>query len=96
MEFIVRTARALRIRYWPATIALRLQAGRGIRALLLRQRAFPRTNAKGHLEEYLADRRDNGLDTEVGVYTAYETAVDAPWGDKVAVAYAIPSLPRPH
>jgi hypothetical protein len=57
---------------------------------------FVGQNAKAHLEQYLARRKEQGEDSDVGGYTVYETAVTAPWGDSVPVAYALPEIPRPH
>ncbi|MBI4496709.1 MAG: hypothetical protein HY689_02275 [Chloroflexi bacterium] len=52
--------------------------------------------AKAHLETYLADRKAQALDEDVGGYTVYETAVEAPWGGTVPVAYALPHHPKAH
>ena len=46
--------------------------------------------ARTHLEEYLADRRTQGLDGD-RQYQIAETSIADPWGGLVEVAYAIPS-----
>ena len=47
------------------------------------------TDARGHLDRYLADRRAEGLDAE-RTYVIAEVQVSDPWGNAVPVAYAVP------
>ena len=46
-------------------------------------------DARVHLETYLSERRENGLDSDL-TYTIQETEVSDPWDGPVPVAYAIP------
>lgn len=47
-------------------------------------------DARGHLENYLAERRTAGLDADRS-YAIAETKVDDPWGNPIPVAYAVPA-----
>lgn len=57
---------------------------------------FVGRHAKEHLDAYLAERKTQGMDDDVGGYTRYETEVAAPWGETVPVSYALPLQPRKH
>jgi len=46
--------------------------------------------ARSYLEQYLADRRERGQDSD-RVYQIAETSVSDPWGGLVEVAYAVPA-----
>jgi hypothetical protein len=45
--------------------------------------------ARAHLESYLSDRREQGLDAQ-RTYVIAEAQVSDPWGTPVPVAYAVP------
>ena len=56
---------------------------------------FVGTAAEEKLRAYLDDRRAQGEDADM-VYTLHTQEVQAPWGEPVPVAYALPETPRPH
>ncbi len=56
---------------------------------------FVGSEAGARLEQYLAERRSEGLDTDLQ-YELHLDEVQAPWGEPVAVAYAVPDHPREH
>jgi hypothetical protein len=56
---------------------------------------FVGVQAEERLHAYLEERRTQGEDAEM-VYTSYAQTVQAPWGEPVAVAYALPDQPRKH
>jgi len=56
---------------------------------------FVGARAEARLEEYLAERRSEGIDTDLQ-YELHAVTVQAPWGDPVQVAYAVPDHPREH
>ena len=51
--------------------------------------------AEDRLRDYLAERRTPGEDADMA-YSYHAQAVQAPWGESVAVAYALPKVPRKH
>ena len=51
---------------------------------------FAGLGAEEQLEQYLAQRRQEGLDEGL-TYSLYATQVRAPWGEPLPVAYALPS-----
>lgn len=56
---------------------------------------FVGDQAMKHLEVYLAERRERGEDADMQHRLEQQT-VTAPWGEPVAVAFAIPDQPRKH
>ena len=56
---------------------------------------FVGSRAVARLESYLAERRTEGLDTDL-TYELHASEAQAPWGESVVVAYAIPDHPREH
>ena len=52
--------------------------------------------AEERLNSYLAERAAQGMDDDVGGYSIHTEEVAAPWGQPVAVAYALPHIPRKH
>lgn len=54
--------------------------------------------ARAKLDAYLSGRKALGMleDMERGNYAVSETAVDAPWGERVPVAFGIPANPTKH
>ena len=56
---------------------------------------FVGAGADDKLQAYLEERRARGEDADM-VYTCYSQAVQAPWGEPVPVAFALPDHPRPH
>lgn len=56
---------------------------------------FVGARAEERLNAYLEQRRAQGEDADM-VYTVHAKAVQAPWGEAVAVAYALPDKPREH
>ena len=56
---------------------------------------FVGVQAGAHLATYLEDRRSQGLDSDV-TYSVHSQSVQAPWGDPVSIAYALPDHPREH
>ena len=57
---------------------------------------FVGVQAEERLKTYLDERSSQGLDAEVGGYSIYTQHVDAPWGELVPVAYAVPEIPTAH
>ena len=57
---------------------------------------FVGTRAEELLKAYLDDRSAQGLDAEVGGYSFHVQQVEPPWGGSVPVAYAVPTIPKPH
>lgn len=57
---------------------------------------FVGARAEERLRAYLAERAAQRLDAEVGSYTIHTQQVQAPWGEPVAVAYALPATPKQH
>ncbi len=57
---------------------------------------FVGAKAEDRLKAYLAERATTGMDDDVGGYTLHAQQVKAPWGEPVAVAYAVPHHPRKH
>ncbi len=55
---------------------------------------FAGADARAQLDSYLSGRAED--DAELGGYVVSETAVQAPWGDEIPVAYAVPNKPRAH
>jgi hypothetical protein len=51
-------------------------------------------DARAHLDDYIAGRRESGEDTRA--YAVSETRVTDPWGEAVDVAYAVPDVLTPH
>ena len=51
---------------------------------------------EGRLKTYLDERSAQGLDAEVGGYSFHTQQVEAPWGEPVPVAYAVPAIPKAH
>lgn len=56
---------------------------------------FAGYQAGDQLRRYLSARQARGEDAGL-VYTIHNAQVRAPWGEQVAVAYALPDLPKPH
>ena len=56
---------------------------------------FVGARAEERLRDYLAERRVQGEDADM-VYTFHASTVEAPWGEPVTVAYALPDHPREH
>ncbi|MSQ28670.1 MAG: hypothetical protein EXR51_11135 [Dehalococcoidia bacterium] len=57
---------------------------------------FVGKDARHHLDAYLAGRSQQHLDDDLGGYRVSEVTVDAPWGEAVPVAYALPAVARKH
>ena len=57
---------------------------------------FVGVQAEERLKTYLDERSSQGLDAEVGGYSIHSESVEAPWGEPVPVAYAVPEIPKPH
>ena len=57
---------------------------------------FVGTRAEELLKAYLDDRSAQGLDAEVGGYSFHVQQVEPPGGGSVPVAYAVPTIPKPH
>ncbi|MBI4307087.1 MAG: hypothetical protein HY678_12280 [Chloroflexi bacterium] len=51
---------------------------------------FAGADAAAQLERYLSDRRLQGIDPPEREYSVQTSNVRAPWGEELAVAYAIP------
>ena len=105
MEFIVRAAR-----YQEDVVEVRYDCACGCKPQARYQRGTDEANhehcccgqvhfvgseAGARLEQYLAERRSEGLDTDLQ-YELHLDEVQAPWGEPVAVAYAVPDHPREH
>ena len=56
---------------------------------------FVGPQARQRMETYLAGRRASGEDTGL-VYALHDQQVGAPWGESLAVAYALPDKPKQH
>ncbi|MBI2171253.1 MAG: hypothetical protein HYU30_04420 [Chloroflexi bacterium] len=56
---------------------------------------FVGMNAGQRLQAYLTERRAQGEDAGIA-YSLHATAVQAPWGDSIPVAYALPDAPKAH
>ncbi len=55
---------------------------------------FVGAQAESRLKTYLQERQAEGQ--EVGGYTFHAKNVTAPWGEVVAIAYALPNIPKAH
>jgi hypothetical protein len=56
---------------------------------------FVGPQARQRMETYLADRRVTGEDAGL-VYALHDQQLATPWGESVAVAYALPDKPKKH
>lgn len=57
---------------------------------------FAGEGAESHLKAYLAERAAQGMDKEVEGYQFKTIDMNAPWGEKVPVAYAVPNISKKH
>ena len=57
---------------------------------------FAGEGAEVHLKQYLAERDSQGIDKDVEGYQITSLNMDAPWGGKVEIAYAIPNVLKKH
>jgi len=53
-------------------------------------------HAEERLKAYLDERSAQGMDIEIGGYSIHTQDVEAPWGEPVPVAYAVPAIPKAH
>ncbi len=57
---------------------------------------FAGDSAETHLKAYLADRVAKGMDKEREGFQVKTLDMDAPWGERIPVAYAVPNIPSKH
>ena len=106
MEFIVRSPRNK-----PGVVEVRYDCACGCKPRASFERGSDEANfehcccgqvhfvgaqAEERLKTYLDERSAQGMDSEIGGYSIHTQQVEAPWGEPVPVAYAVPSIPKAH